>query len=143
MPSLEELKRQIAELQQQATEMHERESAEAIATVKDLVARYGLTAEQVGFGAAAKAARKTAKTVATKSTRPGAGVPKYADPVSGKTWTGFGKPPAWIAGSADRSAFLIDGAPPPTVVASRKSAAKKGVASKAVTGRATPAKRSS
>lgn len=37
-------------------------------------------------------------------------VPKYRDPVSGKTWSGRGHAPAWIVGK-DRDAFLID--PPP------------------------------
>ncbi|WP_334002168.1 H-NS histone family protein [Burkholderia gladioli] len=31
---------------------------------------------------------------------------KYRDPASGKTWSGRGKAPAWIAGK-DRSAFEI------------------------------------
>jgi len=33
-------------------------------------------------------------------------MPKYKDPNSDKTWSGMGKPPAWIAGK-DREAFLI------------------------------------
>ncbi len=37
------------------------------------------------------------------------GVAKYRDPASGKTWTGRGKPPLWIAGAKDRQAFLIEG----------------------------------
>ena len=37
------------------------------------------------------------------------GVAKFRDPKSGKTWTGRGKPPLWIAGAKDRQAFLIDG----------------------------------
>ncbi|WP_282892473.1 H-NS family nucleoid-associated regulatory protein, partial [Xanthobacter autotrophicus] len=32
---------------------------------------------------------------------------KYLDPNSGATWTGRGKPPAWIAGK-DRDQFLIE-----------------------------------
>jgi DNA-binding protein H-NS len=40
--------------------------------------------------------------------RLGAGVARYRDPVSGKTWSGFGKAPYWIAGARDRTAFLID-----------------------------------
>ncbi|AEA65726.1 H-NS family nucleoid-associated regulatory protein [Burkholderia gladioli] len=32
--------------------------------------------------------------------------PKYRDPQSGKTWTGRGKPPMWIAGK-NRDDFLI------------------------------------
>ncbi|EIF32244.1 DNA-binding protein H-NS [Burkholderia sp. Ch1-1] len=38
-------------------------------------------------------------------------VPKYRDPVSGKTWSGRGHAPAWIVGK-DRTAFLIDKPPP-------------------------------
>lgn len=37
-------------------------------------------------------------------------VPRYRDPASGKTWSGFGTIPGWIRGK-DRSQFLIgDGA---------------------------------
>jgi DNA-binding protein H-NS len=36
------------------------------------------------------------------------GVAKYRDAATGKTWTGRGKPPNWIVGAKDRSAFLID-----------------------------------
>ena len=108
MPTLQELKDQIADLQRQADELHRRESNEAIETVKELVAKYGLTAEQIGLGASSRA--RGAKPTAAKTAKPlraGAGVPKYIDPDSGKTWTGFGKPPAWIAEAEDRSAFLI------------------------------------
>ncbi|MEW6343071.1 MAG: H-NS histone family protein [Pseudomonadota bacterium] len=36
--------------------------------------------------------------------RSGRYVPKYRDPVSGATWSGKGREPAWIAGK-DRAAF--------------------------------------
>ncbi|WP_430232126.1 H-NS family nucleoid-associated regulatory protein [Paraburkholderia tropica] len=45
--------------------------------------------------------------------KPGPGAPrapvaaKYRDPDSGATWSGRGKPPAWIAGK-DRQQFLVD-----------------------------------
>jgi len=39
---------------------------------------------------------------------PTVGVPKYGDPKTGKTWTGRGKPPAWIAGVKNRDPYLID-----------------------------------
>ena len=122
MPTLQELKDQIADLQRQADELHRRESGEAIETVKELVAKYGLTAEQIGLGASSRPrGPKPTKAKTTKPSRAGAGVPKYIDPDSGKTWTGFGKPPAWIAEAADRNGFLIaspTGAP-------RKRPAKK------------------
>jgi DNA-binding protein H-NS len=34
-------------------------------------------------------------------------VPKYRDPETGKTWSGRGRIPGWIAGK-DRNAFLIE-----------------------------------
>lgn len=33
--------------------------------------------------------------------------PKYRDPVSGATWSGRGRAPAWLASAKDRSRFLI------------------------------------
>jgi DNA-binding protein H-NS len=53
----------------------------------------------------ASAPRARAK-VAGKA--PNVGVAKYRDAATGKTWTGRGKPPTWIAGAADRRQFLID-----------------------------------
>ncbi|PXW25371.1 H-NS family nucleoid-associated regulatory protein [Paraburkholderia caballeronis] len=32
---------------------------------------------------------------------------RYRDPVSGKEWSGRGKPPNWIKDEADRSKFLV------------------------------------
>jgi hypothetical protein len=46
-------------------------------------------------------AKKASKTNAST------GVPKYRDPKTGKTWTGRGKPPTWIAGAKNRDAYLI------------------------------------
>ncbi|WP_321794750.1 H-NS family nucleoid-associated regulatory protein [Caballeronia sp. J97] len=42
-----------------------------------------------------------------KATRKGPQPALYRDPVSGNTWSGFGRAPAWIAAAKDRSAFLI------------------------------------
>jgi DNA-binding protein H-NS len=39
--------------------------------------------------------------------KPSSVAPKYRDPVSGKTWTGRGKPPRWLAGQP-RERFLIE-----------------------------------
>ena len=64
--------------------------------VRELVAEYGLTAQDVFPGRAAKAAGKPASKVAAK----------YRDPATGQTWTGRGKAPKWIDGK-DRNQFLI------------------------------------
>jgi DNA-binding protein H-NS len=65
------------------------------------------------------------------------GAAKYADPKTGKTWSGFGRAPGWIAGAKNRDAFLVDkiGVKSPEVaakasVAKKKSAAKKASAKK-------------
>jgi DNA-binding protein H-NS len=82
----EELDRKIAEVRQQA-------KADAIARVRAIVAEFDLSARDVF-------ATRTRKGAANP------GEPKYRDPVSGKVWTGRGKPPNWIQGK-DRSQFLI------------------------------------
>jgi DNA-binding protein H-NS len=56
---------------------------------------------------AADAADKRGRGGKRKAGASNAGVPKYRDPLSGKTWTGRGKPPLWIVGAKDRDAFLI------------------------------------
>ncbi|WP_250486274.1 H-NS family nucleoid-associated regulatory protein [Caballeronia sp. GaOx3] len=57
----------------------------------------------------------------------------YRDPVSGLTWSGFGRAPGWIASAKDRSAFLIEkdsAAGASNAVAAKKGAAQKQSASK-------------
>lgn len=118
MASLSEINKQIAALQKQAEAIRKADSKDAITKVKDLIAKHGLTAEDLGYGAGSAAAapafveRKKrgpnkkggAQKAGGKQT---VGVPMYRDPVSGKTWTGRGKPPLWIAGAKSRESFLI------------------------------------
>ena len=70
------------------------ESQEALKTVHQLVAEFGFTAQQVFPW------KPTVKKI----------TPKYRDEKSGATWTGRGKPPAWIAGK-NREDFLIESRP--------------------------------
>lgn len=72
------------------------EIASAIAQARQLVAEYGLTAQDVFPGRATRVASKATAKVAAK----------YRDPSTGQTWTGRGKPPKWIDGK-DRSQFTI------------------------------------
>jgi len=65
--------------------------------VRELVAEYGLTAQDIFPGRVAKSgASKPVSKVAAK----------YRDTDSGQTWTGRGKAPKWIEGK-DRTPFLI------------------------------------
>jgi len=104
MATLKNLEKQIEELKKRADLIRKTEMAAAINTVRALISQFGLTARDVGLGGAR--GRGKAKAVGKPKTT---GVPKYHDPQSGKTWTGHGKPPNWIAGAADRTKFLIDG----------------------------------
>jgi DNA-binding protein H-NS len=110
MATLSSIRKQIAALEKKAQDLLKRESASAIAKAKEIIAAYGLTAQDLGLsGAATKgsskatAGRKPRKAKGQKTS----GVPMYRDPETQKTWTGRGKPPTWIAGVADRTPFLI------------------------------------
>jgi DNA-binding protein H-NS len=94
MATYSSLKSQIAKLEKQAADLYKKEVAGVAAKVRALVQEYGLTAADLGFtGKPAKGARKTRQVKTEVKT---AGVPKYRDPSSGKTWTGKGKAPGWI-----------------------------------------------
>ena len=130
MSKLAAIKKQIAALEAQAERIARQEMAGAIAKVKEIMSTFGLTVEQLQSTAAGKT-RNVAKKMKPKGTS--GGVAKYADPKTGKTWSGVGRAPAWIAGARNRDAFLIDKsgvkAPEAAVkapVAKKKSAARKG-----------------
>ncbi|RFU47478.1 H-NS histone family protein [Paraburkholderia sp. DHOC27] len=98
MSQYAELKAQIARLQAQADEARRTELGNVIEDIRNKIAEYGLTAQDLGFAAAARRGRPPKKAPLP---------PKYQDPKSGNTWSGRGKPPNWIAGK-NRDRFLID-----------------------------------
>ncbi|WP_138515892.1 H-NS family nucleoid-associated regulatory protein [Rhodoferax bucti] len=90
MTTLQDLIAQKEALEAQIAAQRQSELANAIAQVKSLVEAHGLTAADV-FGTAvrrAKSGEKVTNKVAAK----------YRDPVSGKTWSGRGLAPKWLAG---------------------------------------------
>ena len=101
MSKLSALKKQIAALQAQAERITKTEMSSAIAKVKDIMAEFNLTIEHLTSAVTGKPAAKKTKVKA-------ASVAKYADPKTGKTWSGFGRAPGWIAGAKNRDAFLVD-----------------------------------
>lgn len=68
------------------------ERAEALTTIHELMAQFEITAIEL---APKRGPKKVGPIPA-----------KYRDPASGKTWSGRGKPPAWIAGRT-RAEFEI------------------------------------
>ncbi|MEY3871058.1 MAG: hypothetical protein RLZZ296_53 [Pseudomonadota bacterium] len=96
MSSLKDLLSQIETLQNQVTEVRQREVSEAIAKVRAIVAEYQLTASDVfTSGKSKSSAKKTGKVA-----------PKYRDPISGNTWSGRGLAPKWLAGK-NKADYLI------------------------------------
>jgi DNA-binding protein H-NS len=95
--SYKELLAQREALEQAIAQARQSEIASAVAKVRELVAEYGLTAQDVFPGRAGKAAapKSTSKVAA-----------KYRDAATGQTWTGRGKAPKWIEGK-DRTPFVI------------------------------------
>src|SRR6516164_1304425 len=111
MSTLAQLESQIQKLQRRADALREQKSSEAIASIRALMAEYGLTTADLvkaGFGKKrgrpAGSKNGAGKKMAAKAKLP----PKYRDPVSGATWSGHARPPAWIKDAPDRSVYLIN-----------------------------------
>lgn len=95
--SYKELLAQREALEQAIAQARQNEISIALAKVRELVAEYGLTAQDIFPARASKSSSlKGVSKVAAK----------YRDADTGQTWTGRGKAPKWIDGK-DRAAFLI------------------------------------
>jgi DNA-binding protein H-NS len=94
--SYKDLLQQREALEQAIAAARQREISDAVAKVRELVAEFGLTAQDIFPARGSKAAGKPVSKVAAK----------YRDPATGQTWTGRGKAPKWIDGK-DRNQFVI------------------------------------
>jgi DNA-binding protein H-NS len=94
MSTLQELLAQREALESQIEQMRSAERNTALNQAKELIQTFGLTSEELFGGGQRK--KKTTQPV----------TPKYRHPETGATWSGRGKPPAWIAGQ-DRDYYLI------------------------------------
>ncbi|MGC5802978.1 H-NS histone family protein [Ralstonia pseudosolanacearum] len=94
MATYKELLAQKAKLEEQLEGARIKELEAVIQQVRQIVAEYDLTAEDIGLTSKRGSVGKK-KTVA----------PKYRDPKTGATWTGRGRAPAWLGKNRDK--FLI------------------------------------
>lgn len=136
MATLAAMKRQIAKLEAEVARKTREEMSGAIAKIREIMTTFGLTVEHLtssGHAGAKKAPTKKSAAKRVKGKRAGAGTPKYRDPKSGATWTGFGRAPGWIAAAKSRDAFLVD---KPVAEAAATAAPSKVVATKKVAKRA-------
>lgn len=125
MSDYKSIKAQIAKLEKQAEELRQKEIKGVIQKIQGLIQEYGLTAENLGFRTLAPAKKlKAGSTLAAK----------YRDPLSGKTWTGRGKPPLWIAEAVKagkKDGYLIDKPQAPAAQSTTPGKQKTASASKA------------
>lgn len=98
MSSYKELLAQKAALEAQIDQARATEVAAAVITVKQLIADFSLTAEDIFPTPGKKSASGAAKGTKVAA--------KYRNPETGDTWTGRGKAPRWLDGK-DRDQFLI------------------------------------
>ncbi|MES2149795.1 MAG: H-NS histone family protein [Pseudomonadota bacterium] len=98
MADIASLEKEIEILKPKAQEALDSERALSLPDLMAKIKELGLAASDLGLGR-----QKTSGT--TKSSVPG--VPKFKDPISGKTWSGRGSVPNWIK-DKDRTQFLID-----------------------------------
>lgn len=96
MATYKQLNEQLLKVQAQMSAAREKEMAVAIAQIKEQIAEYGITAEELGFSRKRAAAPKS-----------GGLPPKYRNPKTGETWSGRGRTPHWITGKR-REKFLIE-----------------------------------
>lgn len=95
--SYKDLLKQREELDQKIDEARRSELNDAKAKVRQLIADFGLTQQDVfPSGRAGRPSTTTGTKVA----------PKFRNPETGQTWTGRGKPPKWIQ-DQDREKFAI------------------------------------
>jgi len=109
--SYEQIRAEIAALEKQANTVREAEKSAAVETVRKLIQQYELSMNDIGkrlFGERPMGKESAKVGTGAKKVYP----PKYRDPVSGKEWSGMGKPPMWIAEATKegrRDDFLIAG----------------------------------
>jgi len=99
MASTTDLQQQINQAEAKISELREKlnqqksiERVQAIASVKELIKTHQLSAIDLGLGVKKSTARMKRARIDKGLTV----APKYADPSTGKTWSGRGKAPAWL-----------------------------------------------
>ncbi|MBB5406702.1 DNA-binding protein H-NS [Paraburkholderia sp. MM5496-R1] len=100
MASYKQLTAQLEKLHKEVAAAREKEVSQAIADIKQKIAEYDLTAEELGLTSASPKPRRKSSTTTS--------VAKYRNPKTGETWSGRGRSPAWLVGK-NRERFLIEG----------------------------------
>lgn len=122
--SYQDYQKEIAELQKKAEEARRAELTGAITQIKSLMAQFNLSIKDLKLKDG-KVSRAPGKAVAAK----------YRDPITGETWSGRGRSPAWVIKAKAENildALIISGANSAPAKAQIKAAPKKSALKKTV-----------
>ena len=102
------LRAKLKQLDRDIEAAREVERAAALANCREQIALFGFDAMELGLIKiqTIKARANGAHTFPLK-TRRGPQPPRYRNPDTGETWSGFGRVPRWLAGE-NRDEFLIE-----------------------------------
>ncbi|MBC8639269.1 H-NS histone family protein [Caballeronia sp. EK] len=149
MATLKQMQAKLKKLQAQAEQLIAKRAQAVLDDIRAMMERHGLTTADIDkHGKKVKRAAKPKVALPapagrhqamTKLAKKGKLPAKYRNPKTGETWSGWARPPAWIANVKDRSKFLID-ADSAEIAVKPKAAAKKVVAKKAVAKKAAAKK---
>jgi DNA-binding protein H-NS len=116
--SYAQIQKQIEALQKQADKLKAQEVAGVIARIKEAIAHYGLTAEQLGYGGTSGGGKAKAKKVTESNAT------AYSDG-AGKSWSGRGPRPQWLKAAIAAGRSLEEFVSSGSLLATKSKAAKK------------------
>jgi DNA-binding protein H-NS len=93
MASFKEIQAQIAQLEQQAAEQHDREFAGAVEEIRTLMQVHGITVDDLQSARTKRGVKKS-------------GAVLFRNAETGNTWSGRGRMPNWLSGQ-DREHFRV------------------------------------
>lgn len=127
MDELKKIKSQLKRLQLKAS-LIEAQSNNALEQIRKLMLKHGLSVSDIERYISKNRASRSATKRATR----GASTPSrlYANPKSGETWSGRGRPPEWIRTAKNRDVFLVEGTASSVSQARGRSKSSKPVAGK-------------
>ena len=108
--TFQQIQKQIEALTREAHNLRKKEIADVVARIKEAIAVYGLTAQDLGLGAARGRPPKQVAAPTPKAKKTRTVKVKYRDN-AGNTWTGRGSRPRWLrdalAGGKSIESYLV------------------------------------
>lgn len=104
MKKYQSLLAQKAALEKSISQARRRETGKIIKEINALIQEYELSPEDLHFASQDEPGRRKSgpRKAVVKRTKANAPLgPQYRDPTTGKTWSGRGRQPAWIAGDKE------------------------------------------